>query len=407
MFKVIENRRNLRKGIISTHHGSFHTPAFMPCATVGTVKSLSPDEVRELGTQIVLANAYHLYLRPGHLAIKKLGGLHRFMNWEGPILTDSGGFQIYSLSKFDPERQSSFKGLRGQGLRGRFSFKHGFSDKLAISPSLVKVRSNGVEFKSHLDGSKHFFTPEKVIEIQMALGSDILMPLDYCPSGNASKKEAARAVELTLSWAKRSWGRFSFKHSFSDKPALFAIVQGGIYPDLREYCAKELIKIGEWDGYAIGGLAVGENKKDMRKIVKLMNEILPQDKPRYLMGVGEPLDLLGASRNGMDMFDCVLPTRLARHGVVWMKNSNTTTKDFERSSQIYSKIDITKSKFKTDPAPIDKNCGCYTCLPRAKSRGLFSRAYLHHLMRENEILGHRLLTLHNLYFINQLMNSYR
>lgn len=338
---------SLRVGEIITPSGKARTPVFMPCATVGAVKTLTPDELRKIGIELVLANTYHLYLRPGHRAIKKLGGLHQFMKWPGPILTDSGGFQVFSLAK------------------------------------LRKIYEEGIEFQSHLDGSKHLLTPERVIEIQSYLGSDIMMPLDYCTTYPCSKKEAERAVNLTLKWARQSLKKF---HSLklTQKSAIFGIVQGGVYLDLREYCAKELIKMGFF-GYAIGGLAVGEPKEKMWQVVKLMDKILPKKMPRYLMGIGEPDDLKKAVYFGMDMFDCVLPTRLARHGVVWGRQAE--------------KMDLLKSHFKTDQKPIDKKCACYTC-----SSG-FSRAYLHHLIKEREILGHRLLTIHNLFFINNLIRQ--
>lgn len=350
-FKIIKTFQDssARAGKIETSHGSFHVPAFLPCGTVGVVKTLMPEELREIGVEIVLANTYHLYLRPGEKIIKKLGGLHKFMKWKGPILTDSGGFQIFSLSPF------------------------------------VKIREDGIEFKSHLDGSRHFFTPEKVIQIQLDLGSDILMPLDVCLPYPCSRKQAEKSVRLTLKWAKRSKKCIkkciNLKHMHKSDTVLFGIVQGSVYDDLREYCAKELIKM-DFDGYAIGGLAVGEPKEDMWRIVRHLDKILPKDKPRHLLGVGEPEDLKKAVDLGMDMFDCVLPTRLARHGTLFIKNG---------------KLDLRKSKFKDDPQPIDKNCSCYTC------QNQFSRAYLHHLMKEGEILGHRLLTIHNLFFIIDLL----
>jgi len=349
-FKILKKSKksSARVGEIETAHGKFKTPAFLPCGTVGAVKTLSPEEIKELGAEIVLANTYHLYLRPGSKTIKKLGGLHKFMKWDGPILTDSGGFQVFSLS------------------------------------SLVQIRENGVEFRSHLDGSSHFFAPEKVIQIQKDLGSDIIMPLDICTTYPCSRKEAEKSVELTLKWAAIS-KKLNEKRPRSKMVKLFGIVQGSVYDDLRIKCAKELLKM-DFDGYAIGGLAVGEPKSDLWRIVKLLDEILPKDKPRHLLGVGEPFDLLKASQYGIDMFDCVLPTRLARHGVVWTKKTQ--------------KLDLTKSNFKDDPNPID-NCGCYTC------KNQFSRAYLHHLIKEREILGHRLLTIHNLFFVVNLLKKIR
>ncbi|MCX6806521.1 MAG: tRNA guanosine(34) transglycosylase Tgt [Candidatus Berkelbacteria bacterium] len=330
-FQILKNSRksSFRIGKITTLHGSFSTPAF------------------NLGTEIILANTYHLYLRPGEKNIKKMNGLHQFMNWDKPLLTDSGGFQVFSLAK------------------------------------MRKIKEDGVEFSSHIDGSKHFLTSEKVIDIQYALGADIMMPLDYCATYPCSYKEAERAVRLTLAWARRSRERLD-KLTSKDRPALFGIVQGSTFSDLREYCARELIKLN-FDGYAIGGLAVGEPKKEEWKIIRHLDKILPKDKPRYLMGVGDPEDLITATKLGIDMFDCVLPTRLARHGVVFQ------TKNL--------KLNLLKSELKTDKNPIDKNCSCYTC------KNNFSRGYLHHLIKEKEILCHRLLTIHNLYFIQNLLKQ--
>jgi len=355
-FKIIKRsqKSSLRKGKITTPHGQFSTPAFLAVGTKGAVKTLSPKELKKTNCEVILANTYHLYLRPQNTLIKKMGGLHKFMNWPGPILTDSGGFQVYSLSN--------------------------------LTSSLVKIRQNGVEFSSYLDGRKHFFSPEKVIQIQKDLGSDIIMPLDLCLPAIASKKEHQKAVELTIEWAKRSKKELGN----NKKQILFGIVQGGIFSDLRKYCAQELIKIG-FKGYAVGGLAVGESKKDLWRILKLMNKILPSHKPRYLMGVGEPEDLIRATQFGIDIFDCVLPTRLARHGVAW------TTQNWQK----FSKLDFRKSQLKNNSQPIMKNCGCDCC------QNQFSQAYLCHLIREKEILGLRLLTLHNLWLIQNLMLKIR
>ena len=366
MFKFIVYKRSkksfLRVGQITTHKGRFSTPAFMAVGTKACVKTVSPKELIQSGCEIILANTYHLYMRPGEKLIKKMGGLHKFMNWPGPILTDSGGFQVFSLAKT--------------------SLKNG---------SLVKIYKNGVEFRSHLDGSKHFFTPEKVIQIQKDLGSNIIMPLDVCLPANSPLTKHEKAVQLTLDWAKRSKKEFEklFRNN-PKKPALFGIVQGGTFKNLRTNCAKELIKIG-FSGYAIGGLAVGESKKKMWQIVKLLDQILPKNKPRHLMGVGEPDDLICATKLGIDMFDCVLPTRLARHGVVWV------TKKFTK----FYKIDFRKSRQKLNPKPIMVNCRCEAC------QNKFSQSYLSHLIRENEILGLRLLTLHNLNLIQTLMKKIR
>jgi len=394
-FKIIKKsgQSSLRVGEIETSHGKFKTPAFMPCGTVGVVKTLTPEEVRAAGTEIVLANTYHLYLRPGEKIIQKLGGLHQFMKWDGPILTDSGGFQVFSLGS---ARHMTHKHVVGRPSPAAAACR---SNCLAPAEApLVKITEDGVEFRSHIDGSRHFFTPEKVIEIQYALGSDIIMPLDYCATYYCSRREVERAVDYTLKWAAISKEKLN-RLNRKDKPTLFGIVQGGVFKDLREYCAKELMKM-DFAGYAIGGLAVGESKKEMYDIVRHMNEILPSNKPRYLMGVGEPEDLIKAVQLGIDMFDCVLPTRLARHGVAFTKNSKLKTQNSKLQPKT-QKLNLIKSIFKSDPKPLDKNCGCYTCQKR------FSRAYLHHLLKEGEILGHRLLTIHNLYFIESLLKDIR
>jgi queuine tRNA-ribosyltransferase len=341
----------------------------MPVGTKGSIKGVSPDELKALGAQIVLSNTYHLYLRPGEKLIKKLGGLHKFMGWNGPILTDSGGYQVFSL------------GERGEGRE-----------------SLVKVTQDGAEFKSFLDGSKHLFTPEKVIQIQLDLGIDILMPLDVCPSGKASAKEIERASLLSIEWAKRA--KLYFDKNVAniprgEKPALFGIVQGGLDLILRERCAKEMIEL-DFDGYSVGGLAVDHETRDMWATVKLMGQLLPENKPRYLMGVGTPDDIVKATKLGMDMFDCVLPTRLARHGAVYV-NQKSKIKNQKHGN--YLLINLTNAKYRTDPDPIDKKCGCPAC------RGKFSKAYISHLLRENEMFGLRLTSLHNLFIYLDLMRE--
>jgi len=401
-----------RIGTIKTPHGEIKTPFFMPVGTVGSVKGVSPEELKNLGAQIILSNTYHLYLRPGEKLIKKIGGLHQFLRWDRPILTDSGGYQVFSL------------GSRGEGRK-----------------SLVKITEDGVEFQSHLDGSKHMFTPEKVIQIQLDLGVDILMPLDVCPSGKASKAEVEEAVELTIKWAKRSKEYFDCqmdkllnchtdkKNSIAVKPynntislGLFGIVQGGLDPKLRKYCAKKLIEL-DFDGYSVGGLAVDHETRDMWKTVKLMGEILPENKPRYLMGVGTPDDIRKAISLGIDMFDCVLPTRLARHGSVFVyknadnnrqeiclsagsdngkkvlnsnkRNNNKIVKQYNNEFEL---INLLNSKYRNDKEVIELGCQCPACA------GGFSRAYISHLIRSNEILGLRLATLHNLHTYLSLIN---
>jgi len=316
----------------------------MPVGTSAAVKTLTPAELEETETQIILANTYHLYLRPGHKLIEQAGGLHNFMGWNRPILTDSGGFQVMSL----------------QGLR--------------------KITQEGVRFQSHLDGSYHFFTPEKVMEIQRSLGADIIMVFDECPSYPETKSYIAESMKLTLEWSKRCLDA----HQENDKQALFAIVQGGIYEDLREECARALISM-DFPGYAIGGLAVGEEKKYMYRVTEFLNDVLPADKPRYLMGVGTPLDLISNVMNGVDMFDCVMPTRNARKGTVFTSQG---------------KVIIKAARYKEDFSPLDPECDCYTCRN-------FSRAYLRHLFNIDEMLAMRLASLHSVYYYNVLMKRIR
>lgn len=389
-FKILKQSKtsSLRTGVISTSHGKIATPVFMPVGTVGAVKTVAPWELRELGAEIILGNTYHLYLRPGEKLISYFGGLSNFNQWNGPILTDSGGYQVFSL------------GLGKKNKKG---------------DSLVKITEDGVEFQSHIDGKKHYFTPEKVIDIQMAIGADIIMPLDVCPSSKAPHDEVKRAVDLSIVWLKRSkkhlGQKFEIRVSKSEtnsksrilkqkKPALFGIVQGGIYPDLRKYCAEEMIKL-DLPGYAIGGLAVGESQTEMLQVVKLLNDILPKDKPRYLMGVGTPDDLIKATKLGIDMFDCVLPTRMARHGVAYAKIKDKRLKIKDKEENLFEEINFLKAKYRADKKPIDKNCQCPAC------RESFSLAYISHLVREKEILGIRLLTLHNLWTYLELMREIR
>ena len=316
----------------------------MPVGTRATVKTLSPAELHDVGAQIILGNTYHLYLRPGHELIKKAGGLHEFMGWNKPILTDSGGFQVMSL-----------KGLR-------------------------KITPEGVRFQSHIDGSYHMFTPEKVIKIQNAIGADIIMSFDECPPYPATKKYVAESLKVTLDWAKRG----KEVHKDSEKQALFGIVQGGIYEDLREESAKKLMDIN-FPGYSIGGLAVGESKDDLLRITGFLNNVLPKNKPRYLMGVGTPVDLLENIENGIDMFDCVMPTRNARKGTIFTRNG---------------KLIIKAARYKQDFSPIDEECDCYTCRN-------FSRAYIRHLFSVDELLGMRLATIHSLHFYMELISKAR
>ncbi len=383
-------KNGVRVGELTTAHGKTLTPFFMPVGTVGSVKSVSPEELEKLGAQIILCNTYHLYLRPSEKLIKKLGGLHKFIGWNKPILTDSGGYQVFSLAK-----NNSHLSILNDHLNEKFKndkINENCEMKNGKSQGLVKVTEDGVQFKSFLDGSKHLFTPEKVIQIQLDLGVDILMPLDVCPSGKASRKEVEKAVDLTIAWAKRAKDYFDKKTksiSVNKRPLLHGIVQGGLHEDLRRYCTDKLVELN-FDGYSVGGLAVDFETRDMWKIVKLMGEILPKDKQRYLMGVGTPDDIVKATKLGMDMFDCVLPTRLARHGSVYIK-----------SKVNYKLINLLNSKYRTDGGVIDKKCTCPAC------NGGFSTAYISHLLRSNEILGIRLTTLHNLHQYLMLMKLLR
>ena len=369
IFRITEKAKYslARCGLLQTAHGKVQTPVFMPCATIGAVKGISSEELKNLGFEIILANSYHLYLRPGEKEIKKFGSLHKFMNWDKPILTDSGGYQVFSLGK---------------------NFRV-YSDEIGQA-SLVNVSNDGAWFKSHLDGSKHFFSPEKVLEIQKDLGSDIMIVLDECTEFPASHERAQASMIMTHHWAQRSidyWQRFQ-----NPKQALFGIVQGSVYKDLREKSVKFISSL-PFDGLAVGGVSVGEGKKNMYQVMRAVGPLLPKDKPHYLMGVGEPEDLIEAVKWGFDMFDCVLPTRLGRHGTVWV-TSNWTK---------FRKIDLRKAQYRGDKKVIMKDCGCPAC--RSDSGDGYSRAYIGHLVKSNEMLGLRLASLHNLWLINELLKK--
>ena len=359
------SKTSARNGEITTSHGKFKTPVFMPCATVGAVKGISSEELKNIGFEIILSNTYHLFLRPGEKAIHKLGGLHRFMNWDRPMLTDSGGYQVFSLGK-------NFRDYAGEIRKA----------------TLVNVKNDGVWFKSHLDGSKHFFSPEKVIEIQKDLGSDIIMVLDECTEYPATFKRAKDSLGITHLWAKRSidyWERFGNK-----KQAIFGIIQGSIYPNLRRESVKYISSLG-FDGLAVGGVSVGEGKANMNKIIQTVGPLLPKDQPHYLMGVGEPEDIIFAAKYGFDLFDCVLPTRLGRHGTCWI------TENWLK----FKKIDLRKSKYSQDKKPIMAGCGCPSC------QAGYTKAYLGHLIKNNEMLGLRLASLHNLWIMAELIRKIR
>ena len=329
-----------RAGILGTAHGTIKTPVFMPVGTLGSVKSVTPEELEQAGAQIILGNTYHLNLRPGCDVIDQFKGLHRFMNWRKPILTDSGGFQVFSLAK------------------------------------LARISDEGVVFQSHIDGARHMLTPEKVVQIQNCLGSDIMMCLDQCIQHPAGREETIAALEVTSRWAARS--KSAWESSRDGRQTLFGIVQGGMYADLRQRSARELVEM-DFQGYAIGGLSVGEPQTIMLEMADITLPLLPDDKPKYIMGVGTPPDLVELVHRGADMFDCVLPTRNARNGQVFTRSGT---------------LNLRNARYREDVRPLEENCDCFTC-----SR--YSRAYLRHLLIAKELLSYRLFTIHNLhYFVN-------
>ncbi|MBR2704054.1 MAG: tRNA guanosine(34) transglycosylase Tgt [Clostridia bacterium] len=341
----VDKNSGARRGIIHTPHGDIQTPVFMPVGTQATVKSMTPDELKDwIDAKIILSNTYHLYLRPGSKLVKEAGGLHGFMNWDRAILTDCGGFQVFSL-----------KDLR-------------------------KITEEGVEFRSHLDGSKHFFSPESVIETQEDLGADIIMAFDECVEYPATYEYTKQSMERTTRWAKRC----KEAHKTTDKQGLFGIIQGGFYKDLRDKSLEDLVAL-DFPGYAIGGISVGEPKEEFLDILRYVAPKMPENKPRYLMGVGTPDYLIEAALSGIDMCDCVLPTRIARNGTALTWNG---------------KVVVRNATYEKDWGPLDPECDCYTCKN-------YTRAYLRHLVKTKEILGDRLLTVHNLYFLAKLMERVR
>jgi len=343
-FKLIKKDKKARRGVLSTTHGEVQTPVFMPVGTAGTVKAMRPEEVKVLGAEIILSNTYHLYLRPGHEVIKEAGGLHKFMNWDRPILTDSGGFQVFSLG------------------------------------DLRKITEEGVEFRSHIDGSYHMFSPEKSMEVQNALGSDIMMAFDECAPYPCDMDHAERAAKRTTEWLIRC----KEAHKNTGKQSLFGIMQGGVYPDLRKKSAEEIVAM-DLPGYAVGGLSVGEPKELMCEVLDHCVDHLPENKPRYLMGVGTPDYLFEAVERGIDMCDCVLPTRIARNGTALTSGGQ---------------INIKNAKYERDFTPLDGKCDCYTCRN-------YTRAYLRHLYKSDEILSSILLSNHNLHFLVNIMKNIR
>lgn len=339
-----DTRTKARRGRVTTPHGVIETPVFMPVGTAATVKAMRPEEVKELGAEIILSNTYHLYLRPGHEIVKAAGGLHKFMNWDKPILTDSGGFQVFSLG------------------------------------AMRKIREEGVEFRSHIDGSKHMISPEKSMEIQNALGSDIMMAFDECAPYPADRKYVKDSLERTTRWLKRC----KEYHKNTDKQSLFGIMQGGMYPDLRKQSAEQIVEL-DLPGYAVGGLSVGEPKEIMYEVMDECVDYLPKNKPRYLMGVGSPDCLFEGVERGIDMFDCVLPTRIARHGMAMTSQG---------------RVNIKNAKYEKDFTALDPNCDCYTCRN-------YSKAYLRHLFKADEMLSSMLMTNHNLHFLVNTMKNIR
>ncbi len=344
-FNVIHRDASCRArlGSIKTPHGEIETPIFMPVGTNATVKAMTPEDLLAINAQIILANTYHLYLRPGHKLVEKLGGLHRFMNWQRPMLTDSGGFQVFSLGE------------------------------------LRKISEEGVKFQSHIDGSYHFLTPELSIQIQESLGADIIMCFDECPAASADYNYVVRSLDMTTRWAKRC----KDAHSREDQQ-LFGIIQGGMHHELRARSMEQICEIG-FDGYALGGLSVGEEKEQMYAVMESCSPIIPQESPRYIMGIGAPEDLVEAVWHGYDMFDCVMPTRNARNGMLFTSQG---------------RINIKAKRYEEDAGPLDPNCGCYVCRN-------YSRAYLRHLYRAGEILASSLNTYHNLYYYLDLMRRMR
>lgn len=333
-----------RRGVIHTPHGDIQTPVFMPVGTQGTVKSMTPEELKEVNAQIILSNTYHLFLRPGHELVKEAGGLHQFMNWDRPILTDSGGFQVFSLGQ------------------------------------LRKITEEGVEFQSHLDGSKKFLSPEKAIEVENALGADIMMAFDECCKYPSTYEYTKQSMERTTRWAKRC----KEAHKRQEEQGLFGIIQGGFFKDLRKQSAEDLIKL-DFPGYAIGGISVGEPKEEFLEILKYTTPLMPENKPRYLMGIGTPDYLIEAAIAGIDMCDCVLPTRIARHGTALTSQG---------------KVVVRNGTYEHDFSKLDPECDCYTCKN-------YTRAYIRHLIKTNEILGIRLLSIHNIKFLTGLMDKVR
>ena len=351
-FYIAHESGSGRAGVFTTPHGPVETPAFMPVGTLATVKSLDPEDLTRMGASMILSNAYHLHLRPGDELVKEMGGLHRFMGWDGPILTDSGGFQVFSLA------------------------------------TLRKVSEEGVEFQSHIDGSRRFFTPESVMQIERNLGADVIMQFDHVIPGQSDEPSARDASERSLRWLERCLSTTEATANTEQanrKQALFPIVQGGIHANLRKDAAAAIQSMHDWVGFGIGGLSVGEEKPAMYEMLEVVDDALDRGRPRYLMGVGFPEDVIEGIRRGIDLFDCVAPTRMGRNGTAWTADG---------------RINIKRAEFRNDPRPLDETCGCSAC-------ARFSRAYIRHLFTSDEILGLRLLSLHNVHFLLALARSAR
>lgn len=372
-FEIIkrDKKSRARVGKIITAHGIINTPAFVPVGTKATVKGLTPQDLKEADVQILFGNTYHLHLRPGEDLVKNFGGLGKFMSWDGPTITDSGGFQVFSLGQLKMKLTEE-----GEGTEVK----------------VVNIKNEGVMFRSHIDGSKHFFTPEISIEIQKKLGADLILAFDECAPHPSSRKYTKEAMERTHKWALRSLKAAQDKQYHPWKQALYGIIQGGVYKDLRKESAKFISKL-DFDGIAIGGVSVGESKKQMVDVLDWVGPYLPEEKPRHLLGIGEVDDIFNAVERGMDTFDCVIPTRLGRYGIVFISPPEGNNKNKFR-------IDLNKTIFAKDKGPIGKGCLCYVCKN-------FTRGYIHHLFRAQELLAYRLASYHNMFFINNLVKKIR
>ncbi|HIC95320.1 TPA: tRNA guanosine(34) transglycosylase Tgt [Candidatus Bipolaricaulota bacterium] len=384
-FEVTSRDNGARAGRLLTPHGPIETPSFVAVGTQATVKTLSPEELREIGVQVIIANTYHLHLQPGEDLIEELGGLHRFMSWDGPLMTDSGGFQVFSLGAAREHGVGKIAPIfpEEQDRGGHFRRK---AQAGGEGKPLVRVDEEGVEFISYLDGSRHRFTPERVIEIERKLGADIILVLDECTSPLHDYAYTKEAMERTHRWALRALEEF--KKREDERQALFGIVQGGAYRDLREASARFISSL-DFQGFAIGG-SLGRSKQEMHQVLEWTIPLLPEGKPRHLLGIGEIEDIFAAIERGIDLFDCVAPTRMARNGTLFSREA--------RDANFH--LHLRNTRYRDDPRPIEEGCGCYTCRN-------YSRAYLRHLFEAKELLAMRLATIHNLYFLEELMRQIR